>query len=165
MANITTLSVGTLTHPTAMDNGHTYVVDNVIDFAEVLTAKGSALAAADTIECIVLPIGTFVLFAGLEVVQVDDSTTLTLDLGQTGGTVDQWVDGFDMAAAAVGDYGAYDANIAIAAQFDGATADTLDLVFATQSGTTTVGKVRVFAVIADCSGGSRRTPGIAQIGS
>lgn len=170
MANITTLKEGSASYtPTMYDSTKVYVVENVINFADALTAKGSALASSDTIEALQIPAGTFILFAGIQTILADDATTLTLDLGMTGGTVDHWVDGYDQAAAAAGDYAAWDANAGIAAQFVSA-ADTLDVLFATLTGTLTIGKIRVFAVLADCSGTSvggysSRNPGIAAVGS
>lgn len=165
MANITTLRVDGTTAPTMFDGTKVYVVENIIDFADALTAKGSALAAADTIEALTVPAGTFVYMAGLQTVAVDDATTLTLDLGFTGGDVDLWVDGYDQAAAAANAYSAWTATTPIAAQFIGGTADTIDLLLATLTGTLTVGKVRVWAVMCDVSGSGTRNPGIAVIGS
>ena len=164
MSNITTLKNGTLYHPSIMDTGKVYVADNVIDFAEVLTAKGSTIASSDTIECIVVPIGTMIIAAGLQTIAVDDATTLTLDLGFTGGDVDEFVDGYDQAEALAGAYSAQldtsPINFVI-----GSTADTIDLLFATLTGTLTVGKVRVWAILADISGSNTRTAGIAAVGS
>ena len=151
-------------HSSMQDHGRVYVADCVIDFAEMLVAKGSALASSDTVEAIVVPAGTRILDAGIQTLVVDDATTLTLDLGFTGGTVDHFVDGYDQAAAAAGDYSASDSNAIIAAQFVGATADTIDLLFATLTGTLTVGKVRVWAILADCSY-VNKAPGLAVVGS
>ena len=151
MANITTLDIGGTTHPTVMKMKTPYYVERIIDFADALVAKGSALAASDTIEALVVPAGTAILAAGLRTVAVDDATTLTLDLGKTGGDVDEWVDGYDQAAAAAGAFSAdLDSVPSIYAPLT--TADTIDLLFATLTGTLTVGKVAVWALFLDCSG-------------
>jgi len=163
MANITTLSKGSTTHPSRYNTHVPYVAEAYIDFADALTAKGSALAAADTIECIVVPAGTMILAAGLQTVAVDDATTLTLDLGFTGGDVDEFVDGYDQAAASAGGWSAsLDTVPGITAP--AATADTIDLLLATLTGTLTVGEVRVWALLCDATG-SHGPSGIAQIGS
>lgn len=166
MANITTLSKGSTLHSTSYDGPRVYTVDNIINFASALTAKGSALASSDTIEALVIPPGTFVLQAGLQTILADDATTLTLDLGYTGGDVDFWVDGYDQAAAAAGDYSTWSGTTAAAASQDfGTTADTIDLLFATLTGTLTIGKVRVWAAFIDKTGGNLNTTGIARVGS
>lgn len=139
------------------------VVDMEVDFAAATTAKGSALAANDVIQTLDIPAGCYIIAAGMQVVEAmtGTSTDLALDLGITGGDVDNFVDGFDFDAAAVGDYAAAatpDAGWELVT-----TADTLDILIAAQTGTFTGGKVRVFAVLMDVSGPSK--PGIASAGS
>lgn len=133
-------------------NGNTsvpYLVEFNLDLAAAATAKGSALAAADVIQTIDLPAHTLVLSAGFEVVSVmtGTSTDATVDLGVTGVEPDNFVDGFDLDGAAVGAYpqqpAAYQPIII------GGTADTLDLLIATQTNTVTGGVLRVFAVLQD----------------
>ena len=68
MATVTTLAGGASAGRTAAPVP--YVVDKVIDFAAAATAKGSALAAADVIECISVPANTVILNAGFEVITV-----------------------------------------------------------------------------------------------
>jgi len=43
-----------------------YLVQNSIDFSAAVTAKGTALAAADIIEAITVPANTMILDAGLK---------------------------------------------------------------------------------------------------
>jgi len=135
---------------------------NVIDFADVLAAKGSALAAADVIEAIRFPAGVLILGAGIQTIAVDDATTLTLDLGITGGDVDGFVDGYDQAAASAG---AYATSLFDTSEIHTimTTADSIDVLFATLTGTLTVGKIRVWALIVDING--QKQPGIAQVGA
>lgn len=119
----------------------------VLDFAAALTAKGSALAAADIIETISLPAGTQVIGGGAEVLTVTDAGATTLDIGVGG--ADTIVDGGDSTATgylAVGTNGKL--------QTEGlriATADTIDVTIKTLTGTLTSGKVRVYVVLADIS--------------
>lgn len=166
MATISTLNIEGTTHMTMFDGMKVYVAENVIDFADVLAAKGSALAAADVIEAITVPAGTYILGAGIQTVAVDDATTLTLDVGITGGDVDQWVDGYDQAAAAVGAFSTLPATAAPGLfGMVGATADTIDVLFATLTGTLTVGKIRVWALLAEVGGLDKRNPGLVVLGS
>jgi hypothetical protein len=149
MATVTTLAAGATAGRTA--GSVPYLVDKVIDFAAAATAKGSALAAADVIECISVPANTCVLNAGFEVITVagGESSDTTYDLG-TGVDADVFVDGFDGDAAAAG---AYAQN---AAAFQpivvGATADTIDLTIATATTAPTSGTLRVWAVLVSVDG-------------
>jgi hypothetical protein len=150
MATVTTLTGGATAGRTA--GSVPYLVDKVIDFAAAATAKGSALAAADVIECISVPVNTVILNAGIEITTVlgGESNDTTFDLGVTGVDADVFVDGFDADAAAAG---AYAQN---AAAFQpvviGATADTIDLLIATATTAPTSGVARVWAVLMNVDG-------------
>ena len=150
MATVTTLTGGATAGRTA--GSVPYLVDKVIDFAAAATAKGSALAAADVIECISVPVNTVILNAGIEITTVlgGESNDTTFDLGVTGVDADVFVDGFDADAAAAG---AYAQN---AAAFPpvviGATADTIDLLIATATTAPTSGVARVWAVLMNVDG-------------
>jgi len=150
MATITTLATG------GASAGRTaaavpYLVERYIDFAAAATAKGSALASADVIECITVPVNTLILNAGIEITTVlgGESSDTTFDLG-TGVDADNFVDGFDADAAAAG---AYAQN---AAAFQplvvGATADTIDITIATATTAPTSGVARVWAVLMNVDG-------------
>jgi hypothetical protein len=149
MATITTLAGGATAGRTV--GSVPYLVDKSINFATAATAKGSALAAADVIEAISVPVNTVILNAGLEVTTVlgGESNDTTFDLG-TGVDADVFVDGFDADAAAAG---AYAQN---AAAFQplvvGATADTIDITIATATTAPTSGVVRVWAVLMNVDG-------------
>lgn len=163
MATISTLISGT-GHPQRTNKRTPYVVENYIDLAAAVTAKGTALAQADIIEAIKLPVGTQVLFAGLQKVtaMTGTSTDLTFDMGITGVHADAYVDGVDYDGLAVGAFATPDAA-ANELRFI-TTADTIDILFATQTGTVTGGKIRVFAVVVDLSY-QYDIPNIAQLGS
>jgi len=149
MATITTLAGGATAGRTV--GSVPYLVDKNIDFAAAATAKGSALAAADVIEAISVPVNTVILNAGLEIITVlgGESSDTTFDLG-TGVDADNFVDGFDADAAAAG---AYAQN---AAAFQpvvvGATADTIDITIATATTAPTSGVARVWAVLMNVDG-------------
>jgi hypothetical protein len=149
MATITTLAGGATAGRTV--GSVPYLVDKSIDFAAAATAKGSALASADVIEALSVPVNTVILNAGLEVTTVlgGESNDTTFDLG-TGVDADNFVDGFDADAAAAG---AYAQN---AAAFQplvvGATADTIDITIATATTAPTSGVVRVWAVLMNVDG-------------
>ena len=146
MSTVTTLA-STVRNPGARGRS-TYYVQNEIDFAAAVTAKGTALAAADIIEAITVPANTMIVSAGMECTAVHTGTSsdCALDLGVTGGDVDAFVDGFDFDAAAAG---AYAAPAAPGCAIVGAAADTLDILIQAQTGTTLTGKMRVFAWLAD----------------
>ena len=109
-----------------------YMVEVEIDLAAAATAKGSALAAADVIECISVGANTVVMFAGAEI------TT-----APSGGNA--FVDGMTVTGASAGDYGTL-ANTACPILVT--TADTIDMLLI---GTTpdTAGKIRVYACLMD----------------
>lgn len=149
MATITTLAGAASAGRTA--GAVPYLVDVTIDFAAAATAKGSALAAADVIEALSVPVDTVILNAGMEVITAlgGESSDTTFDLG-TGVDADNFVDGFDADAAAAG---AYAQN---AAAFQpvvvGSTADTIDITIATATTAPTSGEVRVWAVLMNVNG-------------
>lgn len=144
MATVTSLAkaVGGLGNPSRKP----YFVEVEIDLAAAATAKGSALAAADVIQCISVGAGTAVLFAGTEVVTAPTGgNACTFDLGITGGDVDAFVDDGAITSATAGTYAAM-ANTATPIVV--ASADTIDMLLL---GTTpdTAGKIRVFAYLMD----------------
>jgi hypothetical protein len=149
MATVTTLAGSASAGRTA--GAVPYLVDVTIDFAAAATAKGSALAAADVIECINVPANTLILNAGIEVVTVlgGESNDTTFDLGVTGVDADNFVDGFDADAAAAG---AYAQNAAAFQPIVIATADTIDLLITTATTAPTSGEVRVWAVLINVDG-------------
>lgn len=162
MALISTIDYSGTKHPSAWTPGVRvpYFVEYELNYATALTAKGSALAASDIIEVINIPANTVVLGAGARVKTAADSTTLTVHVG-TGVDADEWVASLDGKATA-GTSGAdlnpdtnwktYDA------------ADTIDVTFATLTGTLSTGKLLVYALMMDVSDAPNRV-GIAAVGS
>jgi hypothetical protein len=128
---------GTTGHPS---NGRTpYLVENTIDIAAINSAAGTV--ANDVIQAIDIPAETLVMQAGVEVLTAL-SSSVTMDLGITGGDVDNFVDG-DTNATGYSTLTAT-ANLVVA------SADTLDVL--ALSASSSAGKIRVWAVLCDVSG-------------
>jgi hypothetical protein len=128
---------GTTGHPS---NGRTpYLVENTIDIAAINSAAGTA--DGDVVQCLDIPAETLIMQAGVEVLTAL-SGSVTIDLGITGGDVDNFVDGDTNATG-------YSVLTATANQVI-ASADTLDALLA--GAASTVGKIRVWAVLCDVSG-------------
>jgi len=148
MATISTLSnaVGAGTHPSRGIRQMPYVAENIIDLAAAVTAKGSALAAADVIEALQIPAQSVVLAAGFEIISTVTGSC-TVSLGVTGVTAAAYVSAFGVTGSlAVGDYAtSATAGYPIVTK----AADTLDLLLVTETTTLSAGKIRVFAVICD----------------
>ena len=128
-----------------------YVIDHIVDFAAAVTAKGGALAQGDIVEALSIPAQCQILSCGAEVIEAHagTSTDLTLDIGITGGNTDFVADGFDYDAASVG---AVTSPVVAELPIYNATADTIDILLATMTGTTTGGKIRVWACIVPVDG-------------
>lgn len=149
MATVTTLAGGATAGRTA--GSVPYLVDVTIDFAAAATAKGSALAAADVIECISVPANTMIINAGFEVITAagGESADNAWDLGVTGVAAANFVDGFDGDAAAAGDYAQ---NAAAFQPIVIGSADTIDLLIQAATTAPTSGSLRVWAVLMDIDG-------------
>lgn len=85
------------------------VIEIDLDFAKIAAARSAAgaaaLGAADTLVIGTLPKGAFVLGGVATLVRAEGAAG-NIDVGIGGGTVDFWVDGFDLNAA-VGTTGGY----------------------------------------------------------
>jgi hypothetical protein len=85
------------------------VIEIDLDFAKIAAARSAAgvaaLGSADTLVIGVLPKGSFVLSGVATLVRAEGAAG-NIDVGIGGGTVDFWVDGFDLNAA-VGTTGGY----------------------------------------------------------
>ena len=116
-----------------------YLVENTIDISAINGDAGTA--ANDVLRVIDLPAETLVMEAGIEVLTAL-SGSVTMDLGITGGDVDTYVDGDTNATG----YGTLTAT----ARTILASADTLDIL--TAGAASTVGKLRVWAILCDVAG-------------
>lgn len=157
MAEVTTLvASGLAGNPQKRE----YTMEVEIDLAAAATAKGSALAAADTINALTVPANTAVLFAGMECTATPAGGTGTvLDLGVKGGDVDAFVDGFAFDSASAGDYAAL-ANTAAPIVFG--AAGTINVLIQAATTVSTSGKVRVFARLLDVDAIGDKTAQIAD---
>lgn len=157
MAEVTTLvASGLAGNPQKRE----YTMEVEIDLAAAATAKGSALAAADTINALTVPANTAVLFAGMECTATPAGGTGTvLDLGVKGGDVDAFVDGFAFDSASAGDYAAL-ANTAVPIVFG--SAGTINVLIQAATTVSTSGKVRVFARLLDVDAIGDKTAQIAD---
>ena len=128
---------GTTGHPS---NGRTpYLVENTIDISAINSAAGTAIG--DVIQALYIPAETLIMQAGIEVLTAL-SSSVTMDLGITGGDVDNFVDG-DTNATGYSTLTAT-ANLVVA------SADTLDVLALVAA--SSAGKIRVWAVLCDVSG-------------
>ena len=123
-----------------------YYVENTID----LTAVAIDSSDGDIVQAITIPANTKIMAAGFQVVEsatLDSGTDATATLGAA--DADEYVTAFDIDGAADG---AYAPSATVAADVVLATADTLDLTFASAAGTEfTAGNIRVYAVMMDVS--------------
>ena len=126
-----------------------YYIQHELNFATAVTDKGTALAANDVIPGLTIPANTVILHAGFEVTEAHAGTSsdTDFDFGITGGDLDNFVDGFDFDGASVGAYAPTPA--AYAPVIVGGTSDTIDIEIQAMTGTTTGGKIRMFAVCMD----------------
>ena len=128
---------GTTGHPS---NGRTpYLVENTIDIAAINSAAGTV--NGDVVQALDIPAETLIMQAGVEVITALSSSA-TMDLGITGGDVDNFVDG-DTNATGYSTLTAT-ANLVVA------SADTLDALVA--GADSSAGKIRVWAVLCDVAG-------------
>ena len=128
---------GTTGHPS---NGRTpYLVENTIDVSAVNGDSGAA--QNDVLQAMDIPAETVIMEAGIEVLTAC-SSSVTLDLGITGGDVDIYTDGDTNATGY--------STLTATARHVAASADTLDVLVL--SAASAAGKIRVWAVLCDISG-------------
>lgn len=141
------------------------VYSNVIDWAEAAVVKGSALANADVIEALRIPAGSIIMQAGLKtiVAPTGASSDVTVDLGVTGGDVDQWVDGYDLDAGTAGQIATPVAAGTTDPMLYLASSDTIDILFVTATTPPTAGKVQVSALVLNLF--ATEEVGLAQVGA
>jgi hypothetical protein len=116
-----------------------YLVENTIDIAAINSDAGTA--TGDVLQAIDIPAETLIVHAGMEIL-TQLSNSVTVDLGITGGDVDNFVDG---DAKEVG-YSVLTATARLVI----ASADTLDVLML--SAASSAGKIRVWALLCDVSG-------------
>ena len=128
---------GTTGHPS---NGRTpYLVENTIDVSAINGDSGAA--QNDVLQAMDIPAETVIMEAGIEVLTACTSS-VTLDLGITGGDVDIYTDGDTNATGY--------STLTATARHVAASADTLDVLVL--SAASAAGKIRVWAIMCDVSG-------------
>ena len=124
-----------------------------LDLDKITTDRAAAgatdLAAGDSLEVLSVPSNTLVLGVGATTITAEGAAS-TFDIGLTGGDVDLFVDGGDANAA-----GTTHSN---GAGLDGdnqshyfAAADTIDMLIGVSGAVTDAAKIKVWAVVVDCS--------------
>lgn len=117
-----------------------------IDLTAAATAKGSALAAADVLEVLRVPDRTVLLGGWARVITpVTGATVLTVNVGVTGVNATEYASGWNLVGAAADTFSTPGATTPRVL----ATSDTVDITIATQTGTITGGKIRVYALTLD----------------
>ena len=128
---------GTTGHPS--NTRSPYLVENTIDVSAVNGDSGAA--QNDVLQAMDIPAETVIMEAGIEVLTACTSS-VTLDLGITGGDVDIYTDGDTNATGY--------STLTATARHVAASADTLDVLVL--SAASAAGKIRVWAIMCDVSG-------------
>ena len=137
-----------------------YLMEVDLDFVKITADRAAAsltaFAANDSLAVLNIPAKTFVMAVGIDVTTAD-GTASTVDIGETGGDVDGWINGHN--ANAVGSACSTNntlvegtPNVFEPALGNGkyyATADTIDLLMLTAAQDASV--MRIWAVCIDCS--------------
>ena len=137
------------THPSRAIRKEPYKIEVDVDFANVASVNGTALAASDVIEIIDVPAKTMVWAAGLEVVTPNDGD-FQIDIGITGTDADAFADDFDCDGTSTGDM----TNLPAAYQPQVVSSDdTIDVLIGPTTGSAypTTGVWRTWAVMQDVS--------------
>ena len=153
LTNGTVSGGGNVTSGTYPDvRNSAYMIEATLDIPKLISA-GAFTAAGnnDVFELLTVPANTLVVAAGAEVISAFNGTTPTVDIDFAAG--DDIVDGGDVTATGFLAAGANGTVIGTSSpnytQFV-TTADTIDVKLAV-TGSTTTGKLRVFAVAVDCN--------------
>ena len=142
--NRTSSGGGTVGHPSNAANA--YVVTSPVYDA----ADNTNLAQGDVIELVDVPADTLIIGGCVEVLEAVGNSNVTMDLGFTGGDVDCFIDGSALAAgfqpflnAAIGVSGSNPKMVT--------SADTIDALIISSSGTVTALRFRIHVVMVDVS--------------
>mgnify|MGYP001301663466 CR=1 FL=1 len=143
---------GSAAHPAKGINKVGYI-EVTLDFAEItaarVTAGATALATGDSLQVLSIPANTLVMAVGATTMTAEGAAS-TFDIGLTGGDVDGFIDGGNANAA-----GTTSSNGALLNGDNNshyfAAADTIDMLIGVSGAVTDLAKIKVWAVIADCS--------------
>ena len=129
------------------------MVEAILDISKI---TDYSCTDGDIFQLLEIPAGTFVLFAGAEVLTAFDGTSPTVDIDFAAG--DDIIDGGDVSSAgflAEGSNGqANDVVTGAASTFTQhvTTTDTIDVKLIASSADVTTGKLRVYACVIDTNG-------------
>ena len=137
-----------------------YLQEVDLDFTKITADRSAAsltaLAASDSLQIMHVPAKTFVMCVGIDVTTAD-GTASTVDIGETGGDVDGWINGHDCNAVGSacstnntlveGTPNVFEPALGNGKYYS--SADTIDMLFLTAAQDASV--MRVWAVMDDCS--------------
>jgi len=131
-------------------------LDFVAITAQRVTDGDTAFATSDTLQVLNIPAKTLVMAVGIDVTTAD-GTASTVDIGETGGDVDGWINGHDCNAVGSacstnntlveGTPNVFEPALGNGKYYS--SADTIDMLFLTAPQDASV--MRVWAVCIDCS--------------
>lgn len=132
-----------------------------LDLAVAATAKGSALASADVIECIRVPAGSVVMAAGIYCVTAGTGGTSdqAFTLGD-GSSANRYATTFDADAAVAGGMSVV---VPSTDKFAYAASDTIDVTISAGTTINTAGKFLIWAIVVDIN--DIESVGLAQVRS
>ena len=135
-----------------------YSMEATLDIAEFIAA-GNTVGAADIFQLLEVPANSVILSAGCEILTIFTGTSVTVDVGLTGG--DTITDGGPTNALA---YPAKGTNGATLGTFSAlvTAADTIDVKLIAGSSDCTAGKIRVYAVVVDIADKSASAASVAR---
>ena len=135
-----------------------YSMEATLDIAEFIAA-GNTVGSADVFQLLEIPANSVILSAGCEILTIFTGTSVTVDVGITGG--DTITDGGPTNALA---YPAKGTNGATLGTFSALVtdADTLDVKLIAGSSDCTAGKIRVYAVVVDIADKSASAASVAR---
>jgi hypothetical protein len=123
-----------------------YSMEATLDIAEFIAAGGT-VGSADVFQLLEVPANSVILSAGCEILTVFTGTSVTVDVGLTGG--DTITDGGPTNALAYPAKGTSGAVLGTFAALVAGNADTIDVTVKAGSSDCTAGKIRVYAVVVD----------------
>ena len=131
------------------------MVEAILDM-DTLTADGYSCTDGDIFQLLEIPVNTFVLFAGAEVLKAFDGTSPTVDIDFAAG--DDIIDGGDVSSTGILAEGSNGQSNDVITGADSlfecfvTTADTIDVKLIAGSADVTSGRLRVYACIVNCNG-------------
>ena len=136
------------------------MVEAVLDM-DALTADGYSCTDGDIFQLLELPVNTFVMFAGAEVLKAFDGSSPTVDIDFAAG--DDIIDGGDVTSTGILAEGTNGQSNDVITGADSlfeafiTAVDTIDVKLIAASADVTSGRLRVYACCIDCNGHAEDT--------